>query len=290
MRALDVGWALAVATLALVVRWSRRMLRQEKRRSERAQAETLEAGRMRDHLLASASHDLKTPMASNKLLVHLLKRDARKGPLAPEDLLPRLAMMESNLDRTSSMIAELVDLARLQGGKPVELQLAETDLVALARRVAESTQPSAGEHRIVVDAQVPELIGCWDAKRLERVVQNLVSNGIKYSPEGGDVTIRLARAQEGARGVAVLSVSDQGLGVPARDQPHVFEWFRRGRNVEHIAGTGVGLASAKQIIEKHGGIVSLSSRPNKGSTFTLRLPLEDAPAPTAMAQYAEDRE
>ncbi|MFI5268333.1 MAG: sensor histidine kinase, partial [Chloroflexota bacterium] len=108
------------------------------------------------------------------------------------------------------------------------------------------------------------------------VLTNLVSNGLKYSPDGGDVTIRLACEQRRGHDVAVLSVSDEGMGIPARDLPHVFEWFHRGSNVIDFAGTGVGLASAKLIVEKHGGKIHVSSRQDKGTTVTLRLPVEAA--------------
>src|SRR5262249_14012287 len=127
---------------------------------------------------------------------------------------------------------------------------------------------------IAVDGPA-RLIGSWDAVRLERVLTNLVGNAIKYSPDGGPVAIELAsEVDEQARGWAVIRVRDQGVGIPALDRPHVFERFRRGANVErHIAGTGIGLFGSRQIVEQHGGTISVESEEGVGSTFTVRLPL-----------------
>jgi signal transduction histidine kinase len=109
--------------------------------------------------------------------------------------------------------------------------------------------------------------------RLERVLENLLSNAIKYSPEGGSITVAIADEEIGGPW-AVLTVRDQGLGIPAADLPRVFERFQRARNVEgRIGGTGIGLASARQIVEQHGGTIAAESAEGTGSTFTVRLPL-----------------
>jgi signal transduction histidine kinase len=116
----------------------------------------------------------------------------------------------------------------------------------------------------------------WDAVRLARVLDNLVGNAIKYSPEGGPIVVTISR-ETTAAGTrwAVLSVRDQGVGIPPSDLPHVFERFYRGRNITaEIAGTGIGLASARQIVEQHTGTISVESHAGQGSTFTVRLPLE----------------
>jgi signal transduction histidine kinase len=118
-----------------------------------------------------------------------------------------------------------------------------------------------------------ELPGDWDAARLERVVDNLIGNAIKYSPAGGEVTLTLHQASADGDRWAVLTVADQGLGIPAADLAHVFAPFGRGSNVGEIAGTGVGLAGVKQIVEQHGGRVGVESDEGQGSTFTIWLPL-----------------
>ena len=115
-----------------------------------------------------------------------------------------------------------------------------------------------------------KLVGEWDVARLERVLGNLLSNAIKYSPNGGEIAVSV-RAEAGQ---AVLTVQDRGIGIPPADQPRVFERFERARNaVGRIGGSGIGLATSKQIIEQHGGTIAVESREGQGSTFTVRLPL-----------------
>ena len=119
-----------------------------------------------------------------------------------------------------------------------------------------------------------------DAPRLQRVVGNLVGNAIKYSPDGGEVNIKL----EAHDTDVILTVRDRGVGIPGADQTRVFERFQRGTNVEgRFQGTGIGLAGAKQIVEQHGGAITVKSTVGKGSTFTVRFP---AGSESAKAQAA----
>jgi signal transduction histidine kinase len=104
---------------------------------------------------------------------------------------------------------------------------------------------------------------------VERVVANLLANAIKYSPAGGDVVVSVDVDAESA----ILTVRDEGLGIPATDIPHIFERFHRGSNVERISGTGIGLASAKDIVELHGGTISVTSVEGQGTTVAVQLPL-----------------
>src|SRR5579872_2759613 len=179
--ALRVLWALGggcvAAALALALRHSRHHLERERQASARAEAETIAAIQMRDHLMASASHDLKSPLASMRLLIHVLKREAEKGSIAPDRLAERLDLIEANVERMSSLIAELLDVAKLQGGEELELHLAGTDLLALARGVAQRLEPN-GQSRLHVETSLSNLTGCWDAARLERLLTNLAANGL----------------------------------------------------------------------------------------------------------------
>ncbi|MFN8556342.1 MAG: sensor histidine kinase [Dehalococcoidia bacterium] len=118
-----------------------------------------------------------------------------------------------------------------------------------------------------------ELIGVWDGARLTRVVDNLLSNAVKYSPDGGETTVHVGRVCYHGEAYAVLTVQDRGIGIPAVDLPYTFERFHRAANVRGIAGNGIGLAGARQIIEQHGGQISVESVEGEGSTFTVRLPL-----------------
>jgi signal transduction histidine kinase len=168
----------------------------------------------------------------------------------------------------------LLDMTRTQMGHPLPLDRRPVDLVALARAVVAEQQHSTERHQLRLDAAVPALVGVWDAARLERLLENLLSNAVKYSPAGGDVTLTVRPEAEAGEPWAVLVVQDRGVGIPAVDLPHIFERFQRGRNVQgQIAGTGVGLAAARQLIEQHGGRVSIDSREGRGTTVTVRLPL-----------------
>ena len=237
--------------------------------------EAHEAVRVRNELFSSISHDLKNPLTGIKGMAQLLKRQMSRIEMPGKGrLLEGLASIDTTANRMTAQIDELLDLARLQSGQAPLLNRRLTDLVSLARETAEEQQSTTERHRIVVEAQVPELLGNWDALRLTRVATNLISNAIKYSPKGGDVLVTVDREEADAQHWAVLTVSDHGIGIPASDVDRIFEGFQRGRNAEgRIAGSGLGLTSARQIIDLHGGVISVASREGEGTTFTVRLPL-----------------
>jgi signal transduction histidine kinase len=171
----------------------------------------------------------------------------------------------------AGMIGEMSDVARLQMGRELVLQKRRCDLVQLAKEQVSAARRPAGKHRLHLNTKLKELTGEWDKVRLTRVVSNLLSNAIKFSPKGGQIVLTL----DVSSGQAVLSVSDQGMGIPATDLPHVFDTYYRASNVlNRVPGTGVGLASAKQIVEQHGGTIEVESQEDQGTTVKLFLPLE----------------
>jgi PAS domain S-box-containing protein len=252
--------------------------RAELEREHAARAEAEAALRERDQVLATVSHDLKAPLTTISGQAQLLRRRAeRTGTLEPERLLKGLALIETAVTKMAGWIDELLDVARLEAGRPLELHPEPTDLVALAWQAAAEQQRATGRHRVAVETTERELVGVWDPARLGRVLDNLLSNAVKYSPAGGKVTVSVAREQQAGKNWAVMRVRDQGVGIPAADQPHIFERFRRGANVVgRIAGTGIGLAGASQIVQQHGGSIEVSSQESRGSTFIVRLPLQPA--------------
>jgi signal transduction histidine kinase len=159
---------------------------------------------------------------------------------------------------------------RSHAGIPFEPE--PTDLVALARRCAEEVRSSAGRD-VQVEAGAETVVGRWDPRGIERVMLNLLTNAIKYSPPGGVVRIQVDRVAEDATPHALLVVQDEGIGIPAADLPQIFERYRRGRNVGKIAGTGIGLTGAKQIVERHGGTIDVASTEGAGTRVTVALPL-----------------
>ena len=228
----------------------------------------------RDDFLAAASHDLKNPLTAIRASVQMLERTlARTGSVPPERLTNSIRTISGAAARMTSLIEELLDIARLRMGERLTLECGPTDLVALAREQAAMQQSATEHHRLVVDAEVPALVGAWDSRRLQRVLENLLSNAVKYSPAGGEIVVTI----KGEADSAVMAVRDRGIGIPAADLPYVFDRFRRAANVlGRIEGTGIGLAAAAQIVREHGGTLDVQSREGEGTIVTVRLPLSEA--------------
>jgi signal transduction histidine kinase len=170
----------------------------------------------------------------------------------------------------ATLINELLDAVHLQSGLQIDLRRRPTDLSNLAMQVVTNHQQATAKHILRFSGTQPGPIGEWDPDRLERILDNIVSNAIKYSPDGGDINVDVLRD----RGWGVLSVEDHGVGIPPADLPHVFERYQRARNVSaKFAGTGLGLAGAKNLIELHGGSISVTSVEGSGSRFVVRLPI-----------------
>lgn len=239
---------------------------------DRALLDLRQALRTRDEFLASASHDLKNPLASIKAGAQLLQRRlGQTGAIDPIALRDGLHRLDAIATRAAGLVDELLDLARMQMGSPLELDRRTSDLLSLVRDVAEEQQQQTERHTITVETDTHELVGTWDDRRIGRVLSNLLDNAVKYSPDGGPIIIRV-RAMDDCVEIQVI---DRGIGIPEIDQARVFERFQRAGNVERrIGGTGIGLASARHIIESHGGTISVTSRENAGSTFTIRIPFE----------------
>ncbi|MDQ4075559.1 MAG: HAMP domain-containing histidine kinase [Chloroflexota bacterium] len=236
----------------------------------RARLVAEEAVRVRDEFLASVAHDLKNPLGVIKGHAQLLQRRAIMAN-TPEtvQLAQGLAKIDTMVAKAVAQIDELLDLARLQANQQLPLTLQPGDLVALTRRVAAEYQQMTTNHQIRVETDAPELCGVWDLQRLDRVLGNLLSNAIKYSPEGGKITVAIR--EEAA--CALLIVQDQGIGIPVADLPHIFERFYRASNSAGRAGSGLGLAGVRQIVEQHGGTITVASEEGQGSCFTVRQPI-----------------
>lgn len=173
----------------------------------------------------------------------------------------------------AASIDELMDLARLRMDRSLELHRQPTDLAALVREVAAEHPQATDRHRIHVEGE-GSLMGSWDRVRITRVVQNLIGNAVRYSPDGGTITANVERQTDESGTWAVVRIVDQGVGVPSEDLPRIFEQFHRGTNViGKVGGTGIGLFSVRQIVEQHGGKVTVESQEGQGSTFTVYLPL-----------------
>jgi two-component system sensor histidine kinase/response regulator len=247
----------------------------------RAREETA-AARARDAFLAAASHDLKNPLTVIRGTAQvLIRRAGRSGSVPIDELLSGLASIERAATQMNIQIEEMLDVARLRAGRALDLDLRPTDLVALAHDQVAAQQQAAERHHLRMETAERELIGLLDRPRVGRVLANLLSNAIKYSPHGGEVVVQLSRVQTDDGDRALLRVRDHGVGIPEDDLPFIFDQFRRSESVVgRIAGTGIGLAIVRQVVEQHGGRVDVESRPGEGSTFSVYLPLR----PAALAQ------
>lgn len=224
---------------------------------------------VRDQIIALVSHDLRNPLSALLMAASLMAGQVH-GPA--QGLLEKV---ERQGRRMSKLIDELLDVSQMQQDHELDLQLQEVDLGALVRELCAEHQQTSPSHRIEADTGGAPLVGQWDQARLQRVVANLLSNAVKYSPRGGTVRVVVESAGTGDAPGAVLRISDEGIGIPEKEQGTIFEWFSRAGNATRarIPGIGIGLAGVRKIVEQHGGSVSVESEERRGSTFTVRLPL-----------------
>lgn len=221
----------------------------------------------RDDVLALLAHDLRSPLAVVVGYVQLLARQARGGDVQLDRLLGYVARIEESARQMTSLLDDLLaDAEPDMEQEPLETE--PTDLVESVRRIASHHAALGGGCEIVVEAP-NSLVWSVNAPKLERCLHNLVANAVKYSPDGGRVTIALSEEDSEAR----ISVTDQGIGIPPADVPLIFERFHRGGNVTgRISGIGLGLTSVLRAVEAHGGRIDVSSVEGEGSTFTVHLP------------------
>lgn len=244
---------------------------------QQARSEAEQAVQLRNRVFSLVSHDLLNPITAIMGYTHLLQRHlSAHANLDADRLMRGVAQIDAATRQIVSQIQELRDVARLQSNRPLDLLIAPLDLVALVQRTVESYEHLSGLHRICLDISTPSLTLLGDEARLERVLSNLLMNAMKYSPQGGTITVVLKPQEREEQCGAVLSVRDEGIGIPAADLPFLFTPFRRGSNVVgKIEGTGLGLARARQIIEQHSGSIEVVSTEGHGSTFTIWMPLAE---------------
>jgi PAS domain S-box-containing protein len=225
--------------------------------------------------LASVCHDVQQPLTVILAQTQVLQRQLARGEtLPPERLGTGLACILAAATRMRGMTQDLLDASLQQSGRTLALLPTRTELVALARQSVSEHELVSDLHQFLFEAEVPTLEATVDETRVHRVLANLLTNAIKYSPDGGAVRVTV-KATDGPDGKsALLVVRDEGVGIPQDDLPYVFDRFHRGANVVgRFAGTGLGLASARELVELHAGTISVQSEEGKGSTFVVRLPL-----------------
>ena len=225
----------------------------------------------RDVFLRSIVHDLKGPLAGLSWQAQILSRRMRQVESDPL-MVEAVDAIASGAADAAETIDELRDLTQLAAGEQLPLRLEQVDLVALCRQRL-SARPDAQGGRFQLHTTEPDLIVQIDRARIGRVLDNLLDNAAKYSALEQPVDIEVSRATLHASEWAVVAVRDRGIGVPAKELPHVFDQYFRASNVGAVAGEGLGLASARQLARLHGGELELESHEGHGSTFSMRLPL-----------------
>jgi signal transduction histidine kinase len=247
-----------------------RELEDRRLRAERAEAAAREALAVRDELFSLATHDLKGPLQIMTLNAQVLRRQIPAAAMTPS-LETRLGHIVRAAHRMGELIDHFLEVTR---GQERPLKREPMDLLAMVRGKVRELEANASRHHFVLE--VPDgrdFTGEWDSHALERVLENLMGNAVKYSAAGSTVTVHLMVEEGESQQFVLLSVTDQGIGIPAADLPFVFERFHRGRNVsQDVSGSGVGLASARRMVELHGGTLAVRSVEGQGSTFTVRLP------------------
>lgn len=251
----------------------------------RRAAET--ANRIKDEFLAILSHELRTPLTAILGWTHLL----RMAPRNENDVTEGLETIERNAKLQARIIEDLLDVSRIISGK-LQLDLQPTSLAAVCDAALATVQSAVDARRIVIEKRVaPHLPTLHvDATRIQQVITNLVSNAVKFSPEGGRVSVVAERVESEVD----ITVSDSGIGIDPQFLPYVFERFRQAdaSTTRRSGGLGLGLAIVRQLIEMHGGSVSVNSGgQNQGSQFTVRLPIVaiEESATTQLQIYNSER-
>lgn len=243
-------------------------------------AELRRLQRIRTEFLDNLSHELRTPITTVGLLVESLTRDVEVAEAArtpvPGKMRERIGKLEVETGNIAQMVAELLDLARIESGGR-QLHLDDVDLGEIATASVDRLRPFAERSGITLgvelEAGLPPVRG--EAARLAQVYANLVHNSLKFSPSGTAVRVGVRRAGEMLEGW----VGDEGPGISASDQARVFErFYKADRTRTSGGGTGLGLAIARHIVEGHGGEIRVESEEGRGATFAFTIPISDAPA------------
>ena len=242
-------------------------------------AELRRLQRIRAEFVDNLSHELRTPITTIGLLTETLARDAdTAGAVVPARMRERIGKLQLETANVGQMVAELLDLARIESGGP-QLHLDDVDLGRVTAEAVERLRPFAERQGIALRANLdPELPPArGEAVRLGQVITNLVHNAIKFSPSGSEVVAAVSNEGE----VIVIRVVDNGIGIEADDQARIFERFYKADRTRALGGgTGLGLAIARHIVEGHGGTIRVESELGHGSTFVVSIPaVSPAPAP-----------
>ena len=270
----DLRLAIALADRAALAIENSRLYAQERRLRQELEAlnrQVQEANRLKTEFVTVVTHELRAPLTSIAGYVELLL-EGHEGEEGQQEC---LRIIKRNADRQLDLINDLLDIARLEAGK-MELQRRPFDLGGVIQEVAGELRPQieAKGQRLTLDltAALPAVVG--DPERVTQILTNLVSNAHKYTPQGGSMTITTRAAHARVR----VTVQDTGIGLTPKERRQLFTKFFRAQHpmVREVGGTGLGLAITRALVELHGGKLTVTSAPGRGSTFSFTLPATPA--------------
>lgn len=226
--------------------------------------------RMKTAFVSTVSHELRTPLTSIKGFISTLLQD-EDGTFYDFDMKREFyTIIDTECDRLTRLISDLLNVSRIEAGRALDLNPKPVTLTTLIEKVVSVQKSYTNKHELVIDIQseLPTIVA--DEDKVDQILTNLTNNAIKYSPEGGKVTISATRYGERVR----MCVSDQGMGIPKEHLPKVFDRFHRvdNRDTRRVGGTGIGLYLVKHLVEAHGGKIWVDSEVGKGSKFIFELP------------------
>lgn len=232
------------------------------------------AEHLKDRFIGLVAHELRNPLAALKGFAQTLLRHSHgeKGATLVPWQRESLEEIDVATDRLNRLTEDLLDVVRLQAGR-LQLYRESIDLVEITQHIITQMGQSSERHELTLITSIPHIQAQVDRGRIEQVLMNLITNAIKYSPEGGkvEVTLQVEKGQQ----VALISIRDYGIGIPQSEQAELFGRFVRASNgqTQGISGTGLGLYMCRELISQHGGDIWFESTEGVGSTFFLRLPL-----------------
>lgn len=238
----------------------------EKEKMELELNKERELREFKNRFIGLMSHELRTPLASIRLSSDLLNTYADR--ISVEDRTNYLENINLQVEYLSSLFKDMIEISRSEV-RDFEYNPSALELISFCKMIINQFRLNHDkDYSITFEANPSELIASLDSKLLRHMISNLISNAIKYSPEGGEVRISVILDET----TIVLTVSDDGIGIPKDDQSMLFEPFHRARNVESLPGSGLGLSIVKQAVDKHSGNIRVESEENQGTTFIIRLP------------------
>lgn len=260
-----LGLTFLVLIILSIDRRARRRIRENREMEERKQKEELD--QMKFRFFTNISHELRTPLS-----LILLPLESVMKEMKDTAVMPKLTTMHNNAEQLLSLVNHLLDFRKLEmGGERLDLTLGNiSEFVASIRESFSDAAQKKGIQLTLEDETVNPIMA-FDSTQMQKMINNLLSNALKFTPDGGLIHIRLSQDELKRM---VLEVSDNGIGIPPEEQKHVFDRFYRSSNTELRAGSGIGLSLVKQYAEMHSGSVSVSSEVGKGSTFTLVIPTD----------------